>query len=727
MEQWQGFCYINLYINDNNHLSLNRDVMLTKLKTLKLNKVVLNSLFFLALLTMGTISYLTYSQLQNLIKANRMVSHTYEVIGKIDATLSSLAEIESNQRGYLIAGNKDFLRGLQISKKNLNESLKDAIVLTEVNIKQNIRIRHLTQLINDRLTILFNMISYKDNNTLNTPEGLALFNSGSIISSQAKDLGREIKSVEEVLLNERNNLTIDGASQSSLYLLLGSIFSTLFLILPFTLANIELFNRERSEDINRNARIHLRQIIESTSDMIAALNSKGEFDIFNEAYQREFKRLFGKSLVKGMSMDEGLAEVPNNKNNLLQTWKKSLKTYDEPLILELDIDNNRYVYELMGREIKNEFNEVRGLVHTVKDVTSRVHEHSALQESYKKLSEGMKELEIKNEQITLLVDMSDIMLAASSQAELSNIMAKFAHALMGFSNGVLYIMHPSKNYLEKASSWGTPHRHGELIMPDQCWSIRLGRLHQVRKMDKDLVCEHIDAGNKSQSYICVPLMAQNDIYGLIYIEIVSPTFVLNEESRLIITAFSELTALALANVRLRENLRHQSIRDSLTGLYNRRYFEEALFKQIHQAQRSEFTFSILMLDIDHFKKINDGYGHEVGDLALREVGKLLESSIRQGDLAARYGGEEFIILLHNADSEKALKRADKIRLDISKLQIKYGAEHVIPLTISIGIASYPKDNEDKDKLVELADNALYAAKHSGRNKVVLYSEMGAKK
>ncbi|KTD07639.1 diguanylate cyclase [Legionella jamestowniensis] len=696
--------------------------MFEKLKPIKLNILVLNFLFLIALLTLGAISYLSYSQLKSLIEANLRVNHAYEVIGQIDASLYSFAEIEAEQRAYLVSGNKDFLKEIPIIKPKLDNYLKASLALTEDNHKQNERIHRYAALIEARLVLLHQVIDLKANNQLNTPEGLALFHRSSEISNEAKSLGQEIKSVEEVLLSERNRLTIRSAQIGSMLLIIGSTLGIIFLIIPFILANIELINRKIIEHKNRHTRTHLRQIIESAKDMIAALDSKNRFEIFNAAYQREFRQLFGKTLSIGMDINNILSDLPQNKQYLIDIWKSSLQADETVQVVEVEHEHGKRTYELSASQIKNEHNEIKGVVHTVCDITNRVIEHSKLQKSYEKLSEGMQALQLKNEQITLLVDMSDIMLAANSQEELSKIMAKFAHSLLTFSNGYLFIMHPSKNYLEKAARWGNPHTQESIITPERCWAIRLGRMHYIKKAEMELVCEHIDTSAKNlPAFICVPLMAQNDIYGLLYIEVSDSSFNLNEETRLIITAFAELTALALANVRLRENLRYQSIRDPLTGLYNRRYLEDALFKQIHQAERSQFPFALLMLDVDHFKKINDNYGHDAGDSALREIAKILEGHTRQSDIIARYGGEEFIIMLHNIDLDKAKKYAEKIRIAVSKLQIKYGAQPVVPITVSIGIAVFPTDSKNKEELIELADKALYVAKTSGRNKVVAIS------
>jgi diguanylate cyclase (GGDEF)-like protein len=198
---------------------------------------------------------------------------------------------------------------------------------------------------------------------------------------------------------------------------------------------------------------------------------------------------------------------------------------------------------------------------------------------------------------------------------------------------------------------------------------------------------------------------------------------LPENEKLLVNAFAELTALSLANVRLRENLHFQSIRDPLTSLYNRRYLDEFLLKQLHQSERTQSPLAVLMLDLDHFKRINDFYGHDAGDMALKELGKVLTSGTRAGDLACRYGGEEFVLVLFNTEAKAAKARAELLREMVAHIHIKYGSQEVGPIHISIGIAVYPQDGVTSAELIETADKALYQAKKSGRNKSVLYADM----
>ncbi len=694
------------------------------LNNLRLSRTLLNVIFIIALSLLLIINIISYNQVKNLIFASNWVSHTYEVIQTIDTCLYDVVEIESRQRFYLIRGSSpQLMTDIDDMKSTLQLNLDKLEQLTRDNPEQNKRIHRFIDLVKQRLNLLNQLVQLKGSGKLDTQEGYDLLNQSQDMSHQVKSLGQEIKSVELVLLSERNTGAVRWADTSSFILISGGIASILFLTIAFILANIELSTRRKTELQNQNTQIRLKKIIESASDMIAAFDKDQRFITFNEAYQREFKRLFDKSISINMSLEEAFNDVPENKKKLMQTWKESLQRDEETQNIEVNTEQEKTIYEMTSKLIQNGDNEIKGVVHSVRNITKRVQEHTELQESYEKLANGMKELQEKNEQITLLVEMSDIMLACGSQEELSDVMAKYSQRLLQFSSGYLFIMHPSKNYLEKAASWGNPQPHDLTFTPEQCWAIRLGRIHYAGSSRIELMCSHtMFAEQPELSLLCVPLMAQNDIYGLLYLEV---GLEFDENQQLLITAFAELTALALANVRLRENLRYQSIRDPLTGLYNRRYLEDFLFKQLHQAERTKASFAILMLDLDHFKKINDTFGHDAGDLVLKELGQILNSDIRLGDIAARYGGEEFVLLLYDIDAQAAKMKAENLRSAISNLQVKYGAQPVGQITASIGISVYPDDAKSPAEVIEAADKALYQAKNKGRNKVILFSEISS--
>jgi diguanylate cyclase (GGDEF)-like protein len=185
---------------------------------------------------------------------------------------------------------------------------------------------------------------------------------------------------------------------------------------------------------------------------------------------------------------------------------------------------------------------------------------------------------------------------------------------------------------------------------------------------------------------------------------------------------AEQLALALANFRLRDRLREQSARDQLTGLFNRRYMEESLVRELRRASREEYGLGLLMMDLDHFKDVNDGYGHAAGDQMLRAVGAFLGASVRGDDVACRYGGEEFVVILPRATLENTRRRAEVLREGMKGLKLDPSGPVLPGVTMSIGVACSPEHGETREQLIHAADVALYRAKAQGRDQVVVASD-----
>lgn len=170
---------------------------------------------------------------------------------------------------------------------------------------------------------------------------------------------------------------------------------------------------------------------------------------------------------------------------------------------------------------------------------------------------------------------------------------------------------------------------------------------------------------------------------------------------------------------LQSQLREQAIRDALTNLFNRRYLEETLERELARAAREGYPLCTVMMDIDHFKNVNDTYGHEAGDLVLKTLADMVTSQSRQGDFVCRYGGEEFVLVMPNINIEVAKERVNSLHRSISSLYIPFGRFN-INITVSMGLSSYPLHGETKGDLLRAADRALYAAKNMGRNRVAVY-------
>jgi diguanylate cyclase (GGDEF)-like protein len=170
-------------------------------------------------------------------------------------------------------------------------------------------------------------------------------------------------------------------------------------------------------------------------------------------------------------------------------------------------------------------------------------------------------------------------------------------------------------------------------------------------------------------------------------------------------------------VRHQEQLRNRALRDALTGLYNRRFLEEALAVEQRRALRRGISVGVLMLDIDHFKRFNDSHGHDAGDILLRGIGALLRRAVREGDMPCRYGGEEFVVILPGADLAGSRQRAEALRTAIAQWQPERDGQPLGPVTVSIGVAALPLHGKEWPEVLKAADQALYASKHAGRNRV----------
>lgn len=221
--------------------------------------------------------------------------------------------------------------------------------------------------------------------------------------------------------------------------------------------------------------------------------------------------------------------------------------------------------------------------------------------------------------------------------------------------------------------------------------------------------------------MCVPLVANNEVLGLLHLRrrvgAQGGAAAIRSVFREMARTLGETMSLAISNVELRETLSHQSIRDPLTGLFNRRYLEEALQREMARAARSGQPVSLAMIDVDHFKRFNDVYGHAAGDSVLVSLSQMLQSKVRDTDIVSRYGGEEFVVVFTEAGPETAAMRAEQLREAAKKLEVVRAGQRLSAITISIGVAGHPGQGERPEDLLRAADAALYVAKNSGRDRV----------
>ena len=289
--------------------------------------------------------------------------------------------------------------------------------------------------------------------------------------------------------------------------------------------------------------------------------------------------------------------------------------------------------------------------------------------------------------------------------------------------GALYSLRGDDEGLDRVAAWGGVLSETRFDA-SECWALRRGELHLVAEASSSLQCAHVKSGAKTLSSLCIPLIAQSRLLGLFHLQRLksAPASLRSGTSSArgldVAVMAAQEVSFALANLCLQQALREQAIRDPLTGLFNRKVFEELLGREVARAERKTHQLSVIVLDLDHFKHINDTFGHSAGDAVLRHVGPVLQAHVRESDLACRIGGEEFLLLLAELALPVAVQRADAIRVALRQNPVKFGDKIIDPVTASFGAAAYPYHGRTVEALFRAADKALLDAKRTGRDRVV---------
>ncbi|HVO38040.1 MAG TPA: diguanylate cyclase [Spirochaetia bacterium] len=341
----------------------------------------------------------------------------------------------------------------------------------------------------------------------------------------------------------------------------------------------------------------------------------------------------------------------------------------------------------------------------------------ALAQSQSTLAGQVERLRLRNREVQLLNEVGDQLQACISTDEAYPIIRQHLPMLLAGASGALYIHDPDKNLFSSMAEWGDdPPATGAFVAED-CWALRRGKIYAVSEASAALPCRHSSADLRDGS-LCVPIAASGRTIGLFH------AVGCAEEAHPFAVSVAEHIGLALSNLMLRSDLRQLSIRDPLTGLFNRRYMEEALEIEIRRAERKEHSIGIIMLDIDHFKSFNDRFGHAAGDELLQALGALIRTSMRASDIACRYGGEEFVLILPEASEAAARQRAEELRQRTHRMEVKHLDTVLGPVSISLGVGLYPDHGRSRDLLLGAADSALYQAKEGGRDRVVVAETAG---
>lgn len=366
------------------------------------------------------------------------------------------------------------------------------------------------------------------------------------------------------------------------------------------------------------------------------------------------------------------------------------------------------------------------LVGSIQDVTESVEAEARLQKANQELAERVHELQRRSQEITILSDMGSRLQACQNVDEAYVVITVAAEQLFANWAGALCVIRSSRTTVETVADWCSPCVRDRVFPPDACWALRRGQLQIFRSGQRSTICAHINAAEVTES-LCVPFMAQGEALGILNLQRLrsdkgpATSSFSTEEERRLADVFAEQVGLALGNLKLRESLRNQSICDSLTGLFNRRYMEESLDREFSRATRQKSQVAILMVDIDHFKRFNDTFGHQAGDALLRALGDLLKRYTRGQDIACRFGGEEFALVLTEANLQGALQRAEILRQQVKELSVDYAGQLLGSISISVGVATYPEHGATMIEVMRAADQALYRAKREGRDRVCVWT------
>jgi len=468
----------------------------------------------------------------------------------------------------------------------------------------------------------------------------------------------------------------------------------------------------------KDSELRYRRLFEAAQDGVLILDARtGMIEDVNPylikmlGYSREEfveKKLWEVGAFKDIEASQDAFEALQE-NEYIRYEDLPLKTKDGRLV-QVEFVSNVYLVD-----------DEKVIQCNIRDITARKQAEARVQTVNDELLALVNELQWRDRQMQLMNHMNDLLQSCVSQDEAYRVITLIAEDLFPGHNGSLALLHSKNGHLEVVARWGT-----EVIMEptfslEDCWALRRGRLHEVVDPQSGLLCRHFTHPLEG-GYFCLPLTVQGETLGVL--SLIDNAVLKGEHPpglKQLAVTISETIKLSLANLKLRDELRQQAIHDPLTGLFNRRYLDETLPRELLMAKRRNAPLCVVMLDIDGFKQFNDSFGHGPGDSLLREFGRILREHLRKSDISCRYGGDEFVLILPDSSIADTQERVEQIHVFLKKLQqIHYGEQALDKITLSVGIASMPEHGTTESELLRAADEAMYAAKQAGRDRIVIY-------
>jgi diguanylate cyclase (GGDEF)-like protein/PAS domain S-box-containing protein len=539
--------------------------------------------------------------------------------------------------------------------------------------------------------------------------------------------------------------TIHALRVSSLGIAVISIVSFFVLVLTMTMAFLDrlLTTQKAIGNAARTGEEQFRTLAEAIPQIVWTTGPDGSSDYANKRWYEVMRLTEAQTLVTGwLDMIH-----PDDRAPCLEAWERSLRIGENfefqyrlrderkgfrwylgratPLrdssgaVIKwfgtcTDVEDQRHQLEILEEQIKERTEE---LAETNTRLHEEIWERDVARKELDQQNERMlKELSERSQRATLLTKMGEHLQSCLTKDEVYAAALGFAPKVF-LNPGGIALLNPERNLAKVIGSWKDCELLGKTFEPSACWALRTGHPHLVPAGDATAPCSH--AAGVKHTYLCIPILAQGEALGIMHFQATDESPSLGEAELSFKTTFAGQVGLSIANINLRDALRTQSIKDTLTGLYNRRYLEEMMEREIRRAARAEQTLGVLMLDLDHFKTFNDTYGHDAGDAVLRQTASFVAKSVRAEDTVCRFGGEEFVVILPTANLGGAQNRAEHIRSKLRELTVLHHGQSVGMITVSIGVSAFPTNGSSSQELLAAADAALYHAKRKGRDRVVV--------
>jgi len=458
-------------------------------------------------------------------------------------------------------------------------------------------------------------------------------------------------------------------------------------------------------------------VLDASSNAILAVDGRGRIVYANPRVQHVFgwapDELAGEPIER--LVPSGLAERHVANRTEYQHNQTDHPSAGMPMLARRR-DGTEFQVEISLAPVKSQ----RGALvfATIVDVTSRIELEAKLALVHEELGRHVAALERHARESSQLAIMGDLLGSCQSLDEAYAVVSGAAEPLFPGDAGALYAITSPGGAAEVVAAWGRPPPARKAFLSTECWGLRRGHLHAVYQENAEPRCPHVEE-SVAAGLLCVPLAAQTETLGLLHVQLRRQAAESPGAVEGLARTLGEQVALALANIRLRATLREQSLRDPLTGLFNRRYMEESFEREIRRATREGYGLGILMADLDHLKQLNDAFGHAAGDDLLRRIGRFLSAGVMGEDIACRFGGDEFVVILPKASLDDTRRRAEALREGIN-VPPADESRHLYPTqTMSVGVAEFPEHGTSIQQLLLAADSAMYRAKTLGRDRVVV--------